>query len=56
MLGHGIALAFRDGPPDDGEGAGGGATALGIEQRGRTLPARVVPTPFIRAGQWASTR
>ena len=56
MLGHGIALAFRDGPADDGEGAGGRDSALGIEQRGRTLAARVVPTPFVRAGQWASTR
>jgi aminomethyltransferase len=56
MLGHGIALAFRDGPADGREGAGRGDRALGIEQRGRTLAAREVPTPFIRAGQWASTR
>jgi aminomethyltransferase len=54
MLGHGIALAFLDGPADDGEVAAGGNPVLDIEQRGRRLPARVVPTPFIRAGQWAS--
>jgi hypothetical protein len=26
-----------------------------IEQRGRSVPATVVKTPFIRAGQWATT-
>ncbi len=53
MLGHGIALGFvdtsADGPPVIG-------TGLAIEQRGRVLEARVVETPFVRAGQWASTR
>jgi len=55
MLGHGIALAFVD-TPGDGTGPGTEVgTALGIEQRGRLLPAQVVGTPFVRAGQWAST-
>jgi hypothetical protein len=30
--------------------------AVEVEQRGRALPATVVKTPFIRAGQWASAR
>jgi glycine cleavage system aminomethyltransferase T len=54
MLGHGIALAFLDGPAD-GDRAADGDQRLRIEQRGRLLPARVVATPFVRAGQWAST-
>ena len=56
MLGHGIALAFLDGPAgsDTGEVRSSQAS-LGIGQRGRVLAARVVPTPFVRAGQWAST-
>ncbi len=48
MLGHGIALALVDaaiGPVLLG--------ALEIAQRGRTLPATVVDTPFVRPGQWA---
>jgi glycine cleavage system aminomethyltransferase T len=55
MLGHGIALAFLDGPADDDRTAEGGAS-LGVEQRGRVLPARLAPTPFVKAGQWASSR
>jgi aminomethyltransferase len=56
MLGHGIALAFLDsaaGVSSDGDPAQG--TELGIEQRGRLLDARQVETPFVRAGQWATT-
>ena len=48
MLGHGIALGFVDttvGP--------GNPTGITIEQRGRSLPATGVDTPFVRAGQWA---
>ncbi len=48
MLGHGIALALI--------GAATGQTLPGpveIVQRGRTLPATVVDTPFVRPGQWA---
>ncbi len=49
MLEHGIALAFIDAaieptPP----------MAVDIEQRGRAIPATVVRTPFVRAGQWAA--
>jgi aminomethyltransferase len=51
MLEHGIALAFIDASLDPRP-----ALAVDIEQRGRTLPATVVKTPFVRAGQWASTR
>ncbi len=51
MLGHGIALALIDTSfgPEPG-------MAVEVEQRGRALPATVVKTPFIRAGQWASAR
>ena len=51
MLGHGIALAFldHDGEPDS-------TAELAIVQRGRVLPARVVKTPFVTAGEWASSR
>ena len=55
MLGHGIALAFLDGPGDDGPASADGGRDLGVDQRGRVLPARVVRTPFVRAGQWAAT-
>ncbi len=51
MLGHGIALAFLDSAEDAGPAPG-----LAILQRGRVLPARVVETPFVTAGRWASTR
>jgi aminomethyltransferase len=51
MLGHGIALAFVD----TAEGVEPHAE-LGIVQRGRVLRARVVATPFVTAGRWASTR
>ena len=51
MLGHGIALAFldHDQEPDS-------TAELAILQRGRVLTARVVKTPFVTAGQWASAR
>ena len=52
MLGHGIALGFVDTAAGGSPAAG---TDLAIEQRGRVLEARVVDTPFVRAGQWAST-
>ena len=52
MLGHGIALALLD---TGVVGDTGEASALAIEQRGRTLPATVVRTPFVRAGQFADT-
>ncbi len=51
MLEHGIALALvaaASGVESD--------TELGITQRGRVLGARVVPTPFVEAGRWASAR
>jgi aminomethyltransferase len=51
MLGHGIALALVDGAAGHGPGTG-----LAIEQRGRTIPATVVDTPFVHAGQWAAPR
>jgi aminomethyltransferase len=40
VLGHGIALAF--GPPDLAVGA-----TVDLELRGRQVPARVVPRPFV---------
>jgi aminomethyltransferase len=40
ILGHGIALAFL--PPDIEEGA-----PVAIDVRGESVPARVVPTPFV---------
>ena len=52
MLGHGIALALLD---TGVVGETGEPAALAIEQRGRTLPATVVKTPFVRAGQFADT-
>ncbi len=50
MLEHGIALALVDSAAGllDGDG-------ITIEQRGRSIPATVVPTPFVRSGQWAVT-
>ncbi|HEY1990000.1 MAG TPA: glycine cleavage system aminomethyltransferase GcvT [Acidimicrobiales bacterium] len=51
MLEHGIALALVD----SGAAAGPGTTVT-IEQRGRAMEAAVVKTPFVRAGQWASSR
>jgi aminomethyltransferase len=41
VLGHGIALAFL--PPDLGPG-----TAVELDLRGRRVPARVVPLPFVK--------
>jgi aminomethyltransferase len=41
VLGHGIALAFV--PPDLAEG-----TPVELDLRGRHLPARVVPLPFVK--------
>lgn len=48
MLGHGIALGFV-------ESAAGLLIGDDVEmqQRGRSLGARVTSTPFVRAGQWA---
>jgi aminomethyltransferase len=51
MLEHGIALALVD----TGADAAPGSTVT-IEQRGRTMEATVVKTPFVRAGQWAAKR
>ena len=50
MLEHGIALALVD----TGVDAAPGRTVQ-LEQRGRTREATVVPTPFVRAGRWASS-
>jgi aminomethyltransferase len=50
MLGHGIALALIDASFDTEPSA-----VFAIEQRGRSSEATVVKTPFVRAGQWAST-
>ncbi|MGO9027333.1 MAG: glycine cleavage system aminomethyltransferase GcvT [Acidimicrobiales bacterium] len=47
MLGHGIALALVT---TDGDTP----ATLELEQRGRSLPATVVPTPFVHPGQWAT--
>ncbi len=49
MLGHGIALALVDAGV-----AVETSTGVELEQRGRTLAASVVPTPFVRPGQFAS--
>jgi aminomethyltransferase len=48
MLECGIALAFvdHDFNPEP-------SMTFDIVQKGHTLPATVVPTPFVRAGQWA---
>lgn len=50
MLGHGIALALIDASFDTEPSA-----VFAIEQRGRLSEATVVKTPFVRAGQWATT-
>jgi len=49
MLGHGIALGFVDTAFESAPGVG-----FEIEQRGRSVPATVVATPFTRPGQWAN--
>jgi aminomethyltransferase len=49
MLGHGIALGFVDTAFEPAPGLG-----FEIEQRGRSVPATVVATPFTRPGQWAN--
>ena len=49
MLEHGIALAFVDGPSSGPSRR----WSSSIEQRGRSIPATVVTTPFVRPGQWA---
>ncbi len=49
MLGCGIALAYIDAAFDADI-----PTAFDIVQRGQTLAATTVPTPFTRAGQWAA--
>ena len=51
MLEHGIALALVDSGADAAPG-----TTVTIEQRGRAMEAAVVKTPFVRAGQWATSR
>jgi aminomethyltransferase len=50
MLGHGIALAFIDSALDPQP-----SMAVDVEQRGRSVAATVVTTPFTRAGEWASS-
>lgn len=50
MLGHGIALGFIDSAFDPQP-----SMAVDVEQRGRSVPATVVTTPFTRAGEWASS-
>ncbi len=50
MLEHGIALAFVDSEFDPDLGM-----VFDIDQRGRTLEATLVETPFTVAGQWAKT-
>jgi aminomethyltransferase len=49
MLEHGIALALVDSSVGTDP-----ATELVVEQRGRTMPAVTVETPFVHAGQWAT--
>lgn len=49
MLEHGIALALV-------EAGGLRPAAVELEQRGRSLEATVVDTPFVRLGQWAPAR
>jgi aminomethyltransferase len=50
MLRHGIALAFIDTPfhPEV-------SMTFDVAERGRVMPATVVATPFVRAGQWATS-
>jgi aminomethyltransferase len=50
MLGHGIALGFIDSSLDPQP-----SMAVDVVQRGRSVPATVVTTPFTRAGEWASS-
>jgi glycine cleavage system aminomethyltransferase T len=50
MLEHGIALALVDSSLDLEPSA-----TFEIDQRGRSIPATVVATPFTRPGQWATT-
>ncbi len=50
MLEHGIALGLID------SDLPGTPTPLTMHQRGRSLPAVVVDTPFVRRGQWADSR
>ncbi len=49
MLGHGIALALVDATFEPKPSA-----TFDLCQRGRTLAAAVVPTPFVKPGQFAS--
>ena len=49
MLEHGIALGFVDSAFEAKPSA-----TFDIDQRGRSLPATVVSTPFTRPGQWAT--
>ncbi len=52
MLECGIAMAFLDTEGDRPEVG----MAVEVEQRGRSLAARVVTMPFVQAGQWAVSR
>ena len=54
MLEHGIALAFLDGPGGSDADAGGHRRRRASVSGAGSAPPRVVPTPFVRAGQWAS--
>jgi len=50
MLEHGIALALVDSSVDTAPGR-----TVELDQRGRVRPATVVTTPFVTAGQWATS-
>jgi aminomethyltransferase len=50
MLEHGIALALLDSSVDTAPGR-----TVELDQRGKVRPATVVTTPFVTAGQWATT-
>ena len=50
MLGHGIALALVDSSVDTAPGR-----PVELDQRGKVRPAAVVTTPFVTAGQWATS-
>ena len=50
MLGHGIALALVDSAVDTTPGR-----SFELDQRGKVRRATVVTTPFVTAGQWATS-
>ncbi len=56
MLGHGIALALLDSTVDVGRMATPPQVRPWVSSNAPVLPARVVATPFVRPGQWASGR